>query len=340
MKALVKRHASEGIWLEDVPVPQIAQDEVLVKVHTSSICGTDVHIYNWDEWSQKHVPVPMTIGHEFSGTIEKIGSLVTGFKVGDRVSAEGHITCGYCRNCRAGRRHLCRHTRGIGVNHPGAFAEYVAVPAANIFPLPHDISFELASIFDPLGNAVHTALSFPMVGEDVLITGAGPIGCMAAAICRHVGARHVVVTDVNEYRLELARSLGCTRAVNVESESLIEVMGQLGMREGFDIGLEMSGSSEAIQQMFSLMNNGGKVALLGIVSRAPQIDWNEMIFKGLFIKGIYGREIFETWYLMASMIQSGLNVEKVITHRFPIDEYQAGFDVMRSGKSGKVLLEW
>jgi threonine 3-dehydrogenase len=340
MKALVKRDAREGIWLEDVPIPQIAQDEVLVKVHTSSICGTDVHIFNWDEWSQKNVPVPMTIGHEFSGTIEKIGSLVTGFKAGDRVSAEGHITCGYCRNCRAGRRHLCRHTRGIGVNHPGAFAEFVAVPASNIFPLPNDISFDLASIFDPLGNAVHTALSFPMVGEDVLITGAGPIGCMAAAICRHAGARHVVVTDVNEYRLNLARVLGCTRAVNVESESLIEVMGQLGMREGFDIGLEMSGSSEAIQQMFSLMNNGGKVALLGIVSRAPQIDWNEMIFKGLFIKGIYGREIFETWYLMASMIQSGLNVEGVITHRFPIDEYQAGFDVMRSGKSGKVLLEW
>jgi threonine 3-dehydrogenase len=340
MKALVKRHPKEGVWLEDVPVPQIAQDEVLVKVHTSSICGTDVHIYNWDEWSQKNVPIPLTIGHEFCGTIEAVGSLVTGFKAGDRVSAEGHITCGYCRNCRAGRRHLCRHTKGIGVNHPGAFAEFVAVPAANLFPLPDDISFDLASIFDPLGNAVHTALSFPMVGEDVLITGAGPIGCMAAAICRHVGARHVVVTDVNEYRLSLARTLGCTRAVNVENESLIEVMDELGMREGFDVGLEMSGASEAIKQMFSLMNNGGKVALLGIVSRAPQIDWNEMIFKGLFIKGIYGREIFETWYLMAAMIQSGLSVEKVITHRFSIDEYQAGFDVMRSGRSGKVLLEW
>lgn len=340
MKALVKSKREEGIWMEDVPLPECGPRDVLVRLKKSAICGTDVHIYNWDAWSQRTIPVPMVVGHEFSGVIEEVGSEVRGYRAGDRVSGEGHITCGYCRNCRAGKRHLCRNTVGVGVNRPGSFAEFLSIPADNVFRLPPEIPDEVASIFDPYGNAAHTALSFDLVGEDVLITGAGPIGCMAAAICKHVGARHVVVTDVNPFRLELARGMGATLAVNPREHSMPEIMASLHMTEGFDVGLEMSGNASAFSQMLGAMNHGGRVAILGIFSEPVAIDWSLVIFKGLFLKGIYGREMFETWYKMSSMLQSGLDIRPIITHRYSIDDFQKGFDVMRSGQSGKVVLDW
>ena len=299
-----------------------------------------MHIYNWDEWSQKTIPVPMVVGHEYVGEVVGMGQEVAGFKIGDRVSGEGHITCGHCRNCRAGRRHLCRNTEGVGVNRAGAFAEYLVIPAFNAFRIPDNISDDMASIFDPFGNAVHTALSFDLVGEDVLITGAGPIGIMAAAVAKHVGARHVVITDLNPYRLELAEKMGATRAVNVGTTSLKDVMNELGMTEGFDVGLEMSGVPAAFRDMLDKMNNGGKVAMLGIPPTDVAVDWNQVIFKGLTIKGIYGREMFETWYKMASLLQSGLDISPVITHQYSIDDFQKGFDTMGSGQSGKVILNW
>jgi threonine 3-dehydrogenase len=312
----------------------------MIKIKKTAICGTDIHIYNWDEWSQNTIPVPMTVGHEYVGEIIEIGQEVEGFKIGDRVSGEGHITCGYCRNCRAGKRHLCRNTYGVGVNRPGAFAEYLVIPAINAFKLPDNISDDIASIFDPFGNAVHTALSFDLVGEDVLITGAGPIGIMAVAICKFVGARHVVITDINEYRLDLAKKMGATRAVNVGKENLRDVMNELGMTEGFDVGLEMSGVPSAFNQMLDTINHGGKIAMLGIPPKGMQMDWNQVIFKGLQIKGIYGREMFETWYKMASLIQAGLDISPIITHQMSIDDYQKGFEIMNSGQSGKVILNW
>lgn len=341
MKALSKLHAGQGIWLTQADVPVPGPNDLLIKIKKSSICGTDVHIYNWDAWAEKTIPVPMIVGHEYVGTVAAVGSEVQGFKVGDRVSGEGHVTCGHCRNCRAGRRHLCRNTLGIGVNRQGSFAEYLVLPAFNAFKLPDDISDDIAAIFDPFGNAVHTALTFDLVGEDVLITGAGPIGVMAAAVAKHVGARNVVITDVNEYRLDLARQMGVTRAVNVAKEDLWAVAkDELDMHEGFDVGLEMSGNGAAFSQMLHLMNNGGKVALLGIPSGEVKIDWNDVIFKMLTIKGIYGREMFETWYKMAALIQSGLDLSPIITHHFPIADFQKGFDAMLSGQSGKVILNW
>ncbi|MGC3999252.1 MAG: L-threonine 3-dehydrogenase [Anaeromyxobacter sp.] len=341
MKALVKAERTPGIWLQqDVPTPELGVHDVMIRIGKTAICGTDVHIYNWDEWSQRTVPVPMVVGHEYVGRVERVGPEVEAFKPGDRVSGEGHITCGFCRNCRAGRRHLCRHTIGVGVNRPGAFAEFLVIPADNVYRIPDDIPDDVAAIFDPYGNATHTALSFDLVGEDVLITGAGPIGVMAAAIARHVGARHVVVTDVNDYRLDLARRMGASRAVNVAREDLKAVMTELGMREGFDVGLEMSGNGRAFRQLLEVMNHGGKVALLGIMPGQEAIDWSQVVFKGLFLKGIYGREMYETWYKMVAMLQGGLDLTPVITHRFPIAEFQRGFDVMRSGQSGKVVLDW
>ena len=340
MKALVKLKAEVGIWMTDSPKPEMGHNDLLIKINKTAICGTDIHIYNWDEWSQKNIPVPMVVGHEYAGEVVAIGQEVKGFTLGDRVSGEGHITCGHCRNCRGGRTHLCRNTVGVGVNREGSFAEYLVIPAYNAFKLPDEISDELAAVFDPFGNAVHTALSFNLVGEDVLITGAGPIGIMAAAVAKHVGARHVVITDINEYRLELARKMGATRAVDVSKESLDEVMKELGMTEGFDIGMEMSGVPMAFTSMLASMNNGGKIAMLGIPGRDMAIDWSQVIFKGLTIKGIYGREMFETWYKMASLIQSGLDISPIITHQFSIDDFQQGFDIMRSGQSGKVILDW
>ena len=340
MKALVKAKAEEGLWMEEVPVPGIGPNDVLVKINKTAICGTDVHIWNWDAWARRTIPVPMIVGHEFAGEILGMGSEVKGLALGDRVSSEGHITCGHCRNCRAGRRHLCRNAVGVGVNRPGCFAEFLSVPATNVFKLPEAIDDDTASVLDPLGNAVHTALSFDLVGEDVLITGAGPIGIMATAICRFAGARHVVITDVNPYRLELAAAMGATRAVNVAEEELVRVMDHLGMTEGFDVGLEMSGNPAAFGQMLQSMNHGGKVAILGIMPGQAPVDWDQVVFKGLMLKGIYGREMFETWYKMASMLQSGLDVAPAITHRFAIDDFEQGFDIMRSGQSGKVILDW
>jgi len=341
MRALVKAKAEEGIWMEEVPEPEFGHNDLLIRIRRTAICGTDIHIYNWDQWAQRTIPVPMVVGHEFVGEVADMGSEVRGFSVGDRVSGEGHITCGHCRNCRAGRRHLCRNTIGIGVNRQGCFAEYLVLPAVNAFKLSDSISDEIASFLDPLGNATHTALSFDLVGEDVLITGAGPIGVMAVAICRYAGARHVVVTDVNDYRLELAARMGRCRTVNVTREQdLAPVMAELGMTEGFDVGLEMSGSPQAFRQMLAAMHHGGSVALLGIPPDDTAIDWNQVIFKGLVLKGVYGREMFETWYKMASMLQSGLDVSPVITHQMPVDRFQEGFDVMRSGQSGKVVLGW
>ncbi len=336
----MKAKAEPGIWMQDVPVPEIGPNDVLIKVRQASICGTDIHIWNWDAWSQRTIKVPMVIGHEFMGEIARLGAEVTGFQVGDRVSGEGHITCGHCRNCRAGKRHLCRNTLGLGVNRPGCFAEFVSLPAFNVFRVPQEIPDEIASFFDPLGNAVHTALSFDLVGEDVLITGAGPIGVMAAAISRHVGARHVVVTDVNPFRLELARKLGATRAVDVRTQTLGDVMRSLGMTEGFDVGMEMSGNAQAFRDLLGVMNHGGRVAILGIPPAEVSIDWNQVIFKGLVLKGVYGREMFETWYKMVAMLQSGLDVAPVVTHRFPAAQYAEAFEAMRSGQSGKVILDW
>ncbi|MBZ6386309.1 MULTISPECIES: L-threonine 3-dehydrogenase [Pantoea] len=341
MKALAKLHAQEGIWMvTDAPIPEPGHNDLLIKIRKTAICGTDIHIYNWDDWSRKTIPVPMIVGHEYVGEVVAIGQEVRGFSIGDRVSGEGHITCGHCRNCRAGRTHLCRNTIGVGVNRQGCFAEYLVIPAFNAFRIPDNISDELAAIFDPFGNAVHTALSFDLVGEDVLISGAGPIGIMAAAVCKHVGARNVVITDINDYRLELARKMGVTRAVNVAHEDLRVVMRELGMTEGFDVGLEMSGAPPAFRTLLEVMNHGGRIALLGIPPGEMAIDWNQVIFKGLFIKGIYGREMFETWYKMAALIQSGLDLTPVITHRYSIDDFQQGFDEMRSGRSGKVVLSW
>ncbi|CAG9433105.1 L-threonine 3-dehydrogenase [Providencia alcalifaciens] len=340
MKALSKLKAEPGIWMTDVPKPELGHNDVMIKIRKTAICGTDVHIYNWDEWSQKTIPVPMVVGHEYIGEIVEIGQEVKGFKIGDRVSGEGHITCGHCRNCRGGRTHLCRNTIGVGVNRPGCFAEYLVIPAFNAFKIPDNIPDEIAAIFDPFGNAVHTALSFDLVGEDVLVSGAGPIGIMAAAVCRHVGARHVVITDVNDYRLELAKKMGVTRAVNVSRENLKDVMNELGMKEGFDVALEVSGAPAAFQTMLDTMNHGGRIALLGIPPSSMATDWSQVIFKGLFIKGIYGREMFETWYKMATLVQSGLDLSPIITHEFSIDDFQKGFDVMCSGQSGKVILNW
>lgn len=340
MRALVKAHAKEGLWLQEVPLPEVGPNDVLIRIKHTSLCGTDLHIWKWDEWASATIPVPMTVGHEFMGIIEAVGSHVVGFESGQRVSGEGHLTCGYCRNCRAGRRHLCRNTVGVGVNRPGCFAEYLSIPASNVFPLSDDIPDEWASFLDPFGNAVHTALSFDLVGEDVLITGAGPIGCMAAAICRHVGARHVVVTDINEYRLSLARDMGATRAVNVQSQDLKAVMDSLGMKEGFDIGLEMSGNHTAIRQMFQVMNHGGRVAILGIPPGPGELNWNDVIFKGLTIKGIYGREMFETWYKMSNLLQSGLDLGPVMTHTFPADDFADAFGLMSTARSGKIVLDW
>lgn len=340
MKALAKLKPEVGIWQTEDKIPEIGPNDVLIKVKKSSICGTDVHIYKWDEWAQKTIPVPMIVGHEYVGTVEDFGSEVKHLKKGQRVAGEGHLVCGHCRNCRAGKRHLCRNTTGIGVNRQGSFAEYLSLPASNIFPIPDEVSDDLAAIFDPLGNAVHTALSFDLVGEDVLITGAGPIGCMAAAICKFVGARHIVVTDINPWRLELAKKMGATRAVNVAKENLKDVMKELGMVEGFDVCLEMSGAPSAFNDMLENIIHGGKIALLGIPPGKLAIDWNHVIFKGLIIKGIYGREMYETWYKMTAMIQAGLDVSPIITHRFNIDDFQKGFDAMLSGECGKVILEW
>jgi threonine 3-dehydrogenase len=339
LKALVKKERAPGIWLEDVPKPAIGPNDVLIRIAKTAICGTDVHIYNWDAWSQKTIPVPMTTGHEFVGHVVEIGSHVVGMEPGDRVSGEGHITCGTCRNCRAGKRHLCRNTLGVGVQRPGCFAEYLSLPAGNAFKVPDSIPDDVASFLDPLGNAAHTALSFDLVGEDVLVTGAGPIGIMAAAIARHVGARHVVVTDVNEYRLGLARAMG-VHAIQAGQENIHNCMAELGMTEGFDVGLEMSGNDGAFRDMLESLNHGGRVGILGIPSKDTVLDLNQIIFKGLILKGIYGREMFETWYKVTAMLESGLDVLPVLTHGFPIDEFETAFQVMRAGQCGKVVLDW
>lgn len=340
MKALAKLHAEKGIWMTDAEIPVAGPNDLLIKIRKTAICGTDIHIYSWDEWSQNTIPVPMIVGHEYVGEVVGMGAEVRGFELGDRVSGEGHITCGHCRNCRAGRRHLCRNTVGVGVDRQGAFAEFLAIPAFNAFKIPENISDDLAAIFDPFGNAVHTALSFNLTGEDVLITGAGPIGIMAAAVAKHVGARHVVITDVNQYRLELASKMGATRAVNVAHGGIEETMGELGMTEGFDVGMEMSGVPAAFNSMLENMNHGGKVAMLGIPPADMSIDWTKVIFKGLEIKGVYGREMFETWYKMASIIQSGLDLTPILTHNFHAEDYLQGFELMASGQTGKVILNW
>ena len=340
MKALVKSKAEPGLWLEDVPEPEIGINDVLIKVRKTGICGTDLHIHNWDAWAQKTIPVPMVVGHEFVGEVVDVGSNVSDFHPGEIVSAEGHVVCGRCRNCLAGRRHLCKDTVGIGVNRTGAFAQYISVPMTNVWHHTPGVDEEVASIFDPLGNATHTALSFDLLGEDVLITGAGPIGIMAAAIAKHAGARYVVITDVNDYRLDLAKQLGADIALNVTKSSLADVQKKLGMKEGFDVGLEMSGNASAFRDMIEAMCHGGKIAMLGIPGGDMSIDWNKVIFNMLTIKGIYGREMYETWYKMSVMLQSGLDIKPVITHRYGADEFQKGFDVMNSGMSGKVVLDW
>uniref|UniRef100_UPI000CFC9319 L-threonine 3-dehydrogenase n=1 Tax=Vallitalea okinawensis TaxID=2078660 RepID=UPI000CFC9319 len=340
MKALVKKFRKPGLWLEDVLVPEIGINDVLIKIHKTSICGTDVHIYKWDDWAQQTIPTPMTVGHEFVGTVEAMGSNVKDYKIGDMVSGEGHLVCGRCRNCLAGRRHLCAHTMGIGVNRPGAFAEYLAIPVTNVWHCDPKIPMEVLSCFDPFGNAVHTALSFDLLGEDVLITGAGPIGIMATAVAKHAGARHIVVTDLNDYRLDLAKKMGASVAVNVSKSSINDAMKELDMKEGFDVGLEMSGNARAFNDMLSAMAHGGKIAMLGIQGPDTTIDWNTVVFNGLTIKGIYGREMYETWYKMTSMIQTGLDIAPVITHKFHYTEFEKGFEIMSSGQSGKVVLEW
>jgi threonine 3-dehydrogenase len=340
MKALVKKRAEPGLWLEDVPDPQVGINDVLIRVHRTGICGTDVHIYKWDEWAAKTIPVPMAIGHEFVGEVVEVGANVADFHAGQVVSGEGHVVCGRCRNCLAGRRHLCADTKGVGVNRPGAFAEYLVLPMTNVWVHRKGIDPEVAAIFDPFGNAVHTALSFPVLGEDVLVTGAGPIGIMAAAVARHAAARYVVITDVNPYRLELARRMGVTRAVNAREESLKDVQKELGMLEGFDVGLEMSGNPQAFRDMLANMAHGGKVALLGIPDKEMAIDWNTVIFSMLTIKGIYGREMYETWYKMSVMLESGLDIKPVITHRYSYREFEQAFGVMMTGNSGRVVLSW
>ncbi|HOA63049.1 MAG: L-threonine 3-dehydrogenase [Verrucomicrobia bacterium] len=340
MKALVKSKAEPGLWLEEVPMPAVGVNDVLIRVDRTGICGTDLHIYKWDAWAQKTIPVPMVVGHEFVGEVVSVGANVADFYPGDIVSAEGHVVCGRCRNCLAGRRHLCRETQGIGVNRPGAFAEYISVPMTNVWHHQRGIDLDIAAIFDPFGNAVHTALSFPVLGEDVLVTGAGPIGVMATAVARHAGARFVVVTDLNEYRLDLAKRMGATVALDIRKGNLAEVQRELGMKEGFDIGLEMSGNPSAFRDMIGNLCHGGRIAMLGIPPEEMAIDWNKVVFNMLTIKGIYGREMYETWYKMTVMLQSGLNLAPVITHRFPCAEFQKGFETMLSGRSGKVILHW
>lgn len=340
MKALVKKQAEPGLWLDEVPVPKIGINDVLIRVHRTGICGTDVHIYKWDDWARRTIPVPMVVGHEFVGEIVEVGSNVADFRPGQIVSGEGHVVCGRCRNCLAGRRHLCAHTKGVGVNRPGAFAEYLSLPMTNVWLHSPGIDRDVASIFDPFGNAVHTALSFPVLGEDVLVTGAGPIGIMGAAVAKFAGARYVVITDVNPWRLELARKLGVTLAVNPREQSLAQVQKDLGMQEGFDVGLEMSGSPQAFHQMIESMSHGGKIALLGIPGTDLAIDWNKVIFNMLTLKGIYGREMYETWYKMTVMLQGGLDIAPVITHRLPFERFEDGFQAMLSGESGKVVLNW
>jgi threonine 3-dehydrogenase len=340
MKALVKSQSKPGLWLEEIAKPEIGINDVLIRVWKTGICGTDLHIFEWDEWARKTIPVPMAIGHEFVGEIVDIGSNVNDFHPGEIVSGEGHVVCGRCRNCLAGRRHLCAHTLGVGVNRPGAFAEYISLPMSNIWRHQPDVNLEVAAIFDPFGNAVHTALSFPVLGEDVLITGAGPIGIMAAAVVRHAGARHVVITDLNADRLELAHKMGVTLAVDPTKTTLGDVQKQLGMQEGFDVGLEMSGNGVALRDMIANMSHGGKIAILGIPAKEMSIEWRQIIFNMLTIKGIYGREMYETWYKMTVMLESGLDITPVITHRFRFDEFEKGFEAMRSGASGKVILDW
>ncbi|ADV61738.1 L-threonine 3-dehydrogenase [Isosphaera pallida ATCC 43644] len=340
MKALVKKEDRPGLWMMEVPEPEIGINDVLIKVDRTGICGTDIHIYKWDDWARRTIPYPMVVGHEFVGEVVAVGSNVNDFRPGDVVSGEGHVVCGRCRNCLAGRRHLCAHTQGVGVNRPGAFAEYVALPMSNVWLHAPGIDRDVAAIFDPFGNAVHTALSFDVLGEDVLITGAGPIGIMAAAVVRHAGARHVVITDVNPHRLELARRMGVTLALDVRTESIAQAQKRLGMQEGFDVGLEMSGNPQAFRDLLANMCHGGKVALLGIPATEIAIDWNLVVFNMLTIKGIYGREMYETWYKMTVMLQSGLNIKPVITHHFPADEYERGFQTMLSGQSGKIILHW
>ena len=340
MKALVKHSPKEGIWMEDVPDPKCGPGEVRIRITHTAICGTDKHIFEWDEWAQNNLKLPLIVGHEFCGIIDEVGPQVTHYNVGDRVSGEGHITCGNCRNCRAGKKHLCPETIGVGVHRDGAFAEYLVIPESNVWPLHEDIPSEIAAFFDPLGNAVHTALAFNITGEDVLICGAGPIGMMAAAICKFSGSRNIVVTDINDYRLNLAKDLGASRTVNPRKEDIGTVFEELGISHGFDVGLEMSGNPEAFNQMISLMYNGGNIALLGLLPNSTKVDWNKVIFKGLNIKGIYGREMYDTWYKMTQMIRSGLSVSKVLTHHFKIDDFQKAFKVIESGNCGKVVLEW
>ncbi|PID55714.1 L-threonine 3-dehydrogenase [candidate division KSB3 bacterium] len=339
MKALIKKQAEPGLWMDEVPVPEVGVNDVLIKIEKTAICGTDVHIYNWDAWSRKTIHTPMIIGHEYVGRVVGFGSNVKHLERDELVSGEGHIVCGHCRNCMAGRRHLCNHTVGVGVHRHGAFAEYLSIPAANVWVCDPKIPTDVIACFDPLGNAVHTALSFDLIGEDVLITGAGPIGCMAAAIARHVGARHIVITDVNHYRLDLATKMGVTRAVDIRSEQLSDVIHDLRMTEGFDVGMEMSGNSDALESMIEHMFHGGKIALLGILGQGS-INWDMVVFDGLTLKGIYGRRMFETWYKMAAMLQSGLDISPVITHRFDYTDFKEGFELMRTGNSGKVILNW
>jgi threonine 3-dehydrogenase len=340
MKALVKKYNKPGLWLDEVPVPTPGINDVLIKIKKTSICGTDVHIYNWDEWAQKTIKIPTVIGHEYVGTVEAVGSNVHDFYKGELVSGEGHLVCGHCRNCLAGRRHLCMKSRGVGVNRDGAFAEYLCIPAGNVWVCDPNIPEEILSIFDPFGNAVHTALSYDLLGEDVLITGAGPIGIMAIAVAKHAGARYVVITDVNPARLELAGKMGATRVVDARKESLNDIMKELDMKEGFDIGLEMSGSKEAFNDMLPTICHGGKIAMLGILDRDTSIDWDLVVFNGLTLKGIYGRQMFETWYKMTVMIQTGLDLSPVITHQFKYTDFKEGFELMGSGKSGKIILDW
>ena len=340
MKALVKTSPKQGIWMEDAPEPQCGTNDVKIKITHTAICGTDLHIFNWDEWAKRTLELPMIIGHEFCGVVHEVGPGVTNYQLGQRISGEGHITCGYCRNCRAGKRHLCHKTIGVGVNRDGAFAEFLVIPESNVFPIHDDIPSEIAAFFDPFGNAVHSALSYEMVGEDVLITGAGPIGIMAVAICNFVGARNVVITDINDYRLSLAKELGATKIINTSKNSIEEFYNQLNMTNGFDVGLEMSGNPDAFNSMLEHMYHGGEIALLGLLPKSTSINWDNIIFKGLKVKGIYGREMFETWYKMTQMLKSGLDISKVLTHRFSIDNFEEAFDIIKSGNCGKVVLEW
>tara|TARA_B110000438_G_scaffold76952_1_gene77173 strand:- start:21249 stop:22271 length:1023 start_codon:yes stop_codon:yes gene_type:complete len=340
MKALVKKHPERGLWMEDVPIPICNTNDVKIKITHTAICGTDLHIYKWDDWAKRTLELPLVTGHEFCGVVEEIGLGVTHYKPGDRVSGEGHITCGYCRNCRAGKTHLCHETIGIGLHREGAFAEYLVIPESNVWPIHNDISSEIAAFFDPYGNAAHTALSYEMVGEDVLITGAGPIGIMSAAICKFVGARNIVITDINDYRLDLALKMGATRAINVANDSIKDCYSELNIINGFDVGLEVSGNPEAFRSMLTNMYHGGRVALLGLLPESTRINWDDIIFKGLHVKGIYGREMYDTWYKMTQMLRSGLDISKVLTHKISIDDFQNGFDIMESGDCGKVVLEW